>query len=98
MPPFLPELPQIGAQALFCLWSSCLNDVSCSPQLQVEKLRSTGHRGLLGLAQSCPPLPGGLAALSCAVLQQRTQVSSVQHEFDLSSFLTTCKTQGLSLF
>lgn len=38
------------------------------------------------------------AVLSCAVQQQRTQVSSVQHEFDLSYVPTTCETEDLSLF
>ena len=62
------------------------------PSVTGGETEAHGVQGLAGL------LPGDLAVLSRAVLRRTAQVSSVQHESDLSSLLTTCKTEGLSLF
>lgn len=54
-----------GSDFLPQLWAIVLSLVKF-PGCQVEKLRSTGCRDLLGPAQSCLPLLGDLAVLSCA--------------------------------
>lgn len=91
----------VRAQLLFLVWLSSLGDFSCSPPLQVQKLRSTGVQGFAhgaelganpGRPPPCPRLVPGV--WSCAVRQERTDVFSAPRAFALSCAFAACETEG----